>query len=98
MILIEFLKISTKIRTINEWENENGNISKKSIFETDSKRFKSNISDENKNESVFNTIKDESALNTVKNDIYSLKSERSVSNYKNAHADDTYNELSSKNK
>ena len=95
---IAFLKISTKIRTINEWENENGNISKKSIFETDSKRFKSNISDENKNESVFNTIKDESALNTVKNDIYSLKSERSVSNYKNAHADDTYNELSSKNK
>ena len=95
---IAFLKIPTKIKTINEWENDNGNISKKSIFDTESKKFKTNSSEENKNESVFNTIKDESVLKTVKNDIYSLKSERSVSNYKNVHADDTYNEFSSKNK
>jgi hypothetical protein len=95
---IAFLKIPTKIKTINEWENDNGNITKKSIFDTESKKFKTNSSEENKNESVFNTIKDESVLKTVKNDIYSLKSERSVSNYKNVHADDTYNEFSSKNK
>ena len=107
---IAFLKLPTKIKTINEWENENGDISKKSIFESDSKRFipkSNNSSYEIKNESVFNTIKNESALNTVKNesflntvkiDIYSINSEKSINNNQNNLRVDTYNEFPSKNK
>ena len=84
------LKLPTKKKTINEWENEN--LSKKSDFENDINGFKSMNSYENKNES---------ASHTFKNDLYSnktIKSDKSINNNYLSLNYETYNELSSKSK